>query len=182
MRLFEKVKDRNAVALTTLRLAVGLLFVIFGEYKVFGTSFIWHGGFELWINRFLQDGAAYPFFVPILRKLVLPHTVAIAIIVAYGEFMIGISLVSGFFVKSASAFGALYMLVLLLSSNFPGKQVPFWEYFGASLDHSVLLLCFLSFIIGRSAGYPFIGKLLPKSPKDGLAGIEEPLPTEKGKS
>lgn len=153
MNLFAGVRDRNSLALALLRIAVGFLFVIFGEYKVFGTTFTLHGGFEGWINRFLQDGAAYPFFVPILQTLVLPHAIPIAMVVAYGELGIGLSLVLGLLVRSASAFGAAYMLVLTFASNFPGNHAPFWEYFGVSLDHSVLLLCFLSFMIGRSDEY-----------------------------
>jgi hypothetical protein len=41
------------------------------------------------------------------------------------------------------------MLTLLFSSNYPGAGAPFWQYFGASLDHSVLALCLLAFLIGR---------------------------------
>jgi hypothetical protein len=43
-------------ALAGLRIAVGALFVIFGEYKVVGTQFTLGGGFQYWIGRFLQDG------------------------------------------------------------------------------------------------------------------------------
>jgi thiosulfate dehydrogenase [quinone] large subunit len=43
------------------------------------------------------------------------------------------------------------MLSLLFSSNYPGAQAPLWQYFGASLDHSVLGLCFAAFLIGDSA-------------------------------
>jgi thiosulfate dehydrogenase [quinone] large subunit len=42
------------------------------------------------------------------------------------------------------------MLSLLFSSNYPGAHAPLWQYFGASLDHSVLALCFFSFLIGNS--------------------------------
>jgi thiosulfate dehydrogenase [quinone] large subunit len=42
------------------------------------------------------------------------------------------------------------MITLLLSSNYPGAHVPLWQFFGASLDHSVLALCFLTFIFGAS--------------------------------
>lgn len=139
----------NARALAFLRIGVGVLFLIFGEYKVFGTQFTLHGGFQFWINRFLADGA-YPFLVPILRGLVLPHAKAIAFLVAYGELAIGIALFLGICVRPASFFGLLYMLTLLFSSNYPGAQAPFWEYFGASLDHSVLALCFLAFLIARA--------------------------------
>ena len=80
----------------------------------------------------------------------LTHATALAFLVAYGELAIGLSLVLGIGVRTASVFGFVYMLSLLFSSNYPGPHVPGWEYFGASLDHSVLALCFLAFLIGRS--------------------------------
>jgi thiosulfate dehydrogenase [quinone] large subunit len=144
-----KSKDRNAVALAVLRICVGLLFLIFAEYKTFGTQFTLHGGFQFWINRFLEDGA-YPFMKPVLKNFVLPHATPIAFLVAYGELAIGLSLVSGILVRSASFFGLIYMLSLLFSANYPGAGAPFWKYFGASLDHSVLALCFLTFLVGRA--------------------------------
>jgi len=138
--------DRNARALAILRICVGALFLIFGQYKVFGTEFTLHGGFQYWINRFLQDGA-YPLMKPILKNFVLAHPTPIAFLVAYGELAIGLSLVSGILVRVASFFGMLFMLSLLFSANYPGANAPFWQYFGASLDHSVLALCFLTFLI-----------------------------------
>ena len=150
MQWLHNVTDRNGLALAGLRIAVGGLFLIFGQYKVFGTQFTLHGGFQWWINRFLHDGAAYPFFIPVLEKIVLPHATLIAFIVAYGELAIGLALVLGIFVRAASAFGLVYMLALLFSSNYPGIQAPFWQYFGASLDHSVFALCFVAFMIGRT--------------------------------
>ena len=84
--------------------------------------------------------------VPVLQRIVLPHATLIAFLVAYGE----LAIVSGIWVRTASAFGLVYMLSLLFSANYPGAHVPLWQYFGASLDHSVLALCFLTFISGRS--------------------------------
>jgi len=150
MRLNDSAASRNALALAGLRIAVGCLFLIFGQYKVLGTKFTLGGGLQWWINRFLQGGAAYPFMVPVLQHIVLPHATAIAFLVAYGELAIGLALVLGICVRTASAFGLIYMLSLLFSSNYPGAHVPLWQYFGASLDHSVLALCFLTFIAGRS--------------------------------
>jgi uncharacterized membrane protein YphA (DoxX/SURF4 family) len=132
-----------------LRISIGALFLIFAPYKVFGTEFTLGGGFQFWINRFLGDGA-YPFMVPVLRNFVLPHATAIAFLTAYGELAIGLALVFGILVRPASACGAVYMLTLLFSSNYPGTQAPFWQYFGASLDHLVPALCFAAFIIGDS--------------------------------
>jgi uncharacterized membrane protein YphA (DoxX/SURF4 family) len=140
--------DRNAIALAALRISVGALFLIFGEYKVFGREFTLGGGFQLWINRFLLNGA-YPFMLPVLQKFVLPNATIIAFLVSYGEFAIGLALVFGVLVRPASVCGLIYMLTLLFSSNYPGPQAALWQYFGASLDHSVLALCFVAFILGE---------------------------------
>jgi len=123
---------------------VGVLFLIFGEYKVVGTQFTLGGGFQYWIGRFLQDGA-YPFMVPVLKNFVLPHATWIAFLVAYGELAIGMALVLGILVRPASICGLIYMLSLLFSANYPGPHAPFWQYLGASLDHLVLALCFAAF-------------------------------------
>ena len=140
----------NTNALAFLRIAVGVLFLIFAQYKVLGTQFTLHGGFQFWINRFLSGGA-YPFMIPVLRIFVLPHATPIAFLVAYGELAIAIALIFGIYVRPASACGLLYMLTLLVSSNYPGSGAALWQYFGASLDHSVLALCFITFLIGNSA-------------------------------
>ena len=141
---------RNALALALLRIGVGLLFFIFGQYKVFGTQFTLHGGFQFWINKFLTEGGAYPFMAPILRGFVLSHATPIAFLVAYGELAIGLALILGVLVRPASIAGLIFMLTLLFSSDYPGSGAAFWQYFGASLSHSVFALCFLVFILGRS--------------------------------
>lgn len=151
MSTSDTTAQRNTFVLAGLRIGVGCLFLIFAQYKVFGTQFALHGGFQWWINKFIQDGGAYPFMTRVLGGFVLPHATTIAFLVAYGELAIGLALVSGVCVRTASAFGLIYMLTLLFSSNFPGVDAPFWQYFGASLDHSVLAMCFAAFILGQSA-------------------------------
>jgi len=141
--------DRNALALAALRIAVGIFFLIFAEYKVFGTKFTLGGGFQWWISRFLE-GSAYPFMAPVLKNFVLPHGTAIAFLVAYGELAIGLALVLGVLVRVASAFGLLFMLTLLFASDYPGPHAAFWQYFGASLSHSIFACCFAAFLAGRS--------------------------------
>lgn len=136
----------SARALAILRISIGVLFLILAEYKVFGTAFTRGGGFQYWINSFLQAGA-YPFMVPVLKNFVLPHATAIAFLAAYGELAIGISLVVGRLVRAASLCGLVYMAALLFSSNYPGARAPLWQYFGASLNHLVLALCFAVFAI-----------------------------------
>jgi thiosulfate dehydrogenase [quinone] large subunit len=53
-------------------------------------------------------------------------------------------------VRPASIGGFIFMLTLLFSSDYPGAHAEFWQYFGASLSHSVFALCFLAFLLGRS--------------------------------
>src|SRR5580692_10851899 len=113
------IRDRNAAALAALRMSLGALFLIFAQYKVFGTGFTLGGGFQYWINRFLADGA-YPFMAPVLRQFVLPHATAIAFLVAYAELAIGLALVLGILVRPASIAGFIYMLTLMFSANYPG--------------------------------------------------------------
>jgi len=149
MQARRSATDLNSRALAALRIGVGILFLIFGEYKVFGTQFTLHGGFQFWINKFLEGGA-YPFMAPVLRGFVLAHATPIAFLVAYGELAIGIALVFGILVRPASAGGLIFMLTLLVSSDYPGAGAPFWQYFGASLSHSVFVLCFVAFLIGRA--------------------------------
>ena len=146
---------RNDVALAGLRVLLGAIFVIFGQYKVLGSGFTRGGGFQFWINGFLPD-RTYPFMVPVLKAFVLPHATAIAFVVAYGELAIGIALIVGVLVRTASTFGLIYMLLLLFSANYPvaadypGGQSAFWEYFGASSDHLFAVLCFATLIVGRA--------------------------------
>src|ERR1700758_4168191 len=116
--------NANAHALALLRIGVGVFFLIFGEYKVFGTQFTLHGGFQYWINRFLEGGV-YPFMASTLRGFVLAHATAIAFLVAYGELAIGVALILGILVRAASLCGLIFMLTLLFSSDYPGPTAAF---------------------------------------------------------
>jgi len=139
---------RNARALAVLRIGVGSFFLIFAQYKVLQTQFTLHGGLQFWINKFLSEGGAYPFMEPILRGFVLPHATPIAFLVAYGELAIGLALVLGALVRAASSAGLVFMLTLIFASDYPGGAAPVWQYFGASLSHSVFALCFVTFLLG----------------------------------
>lgn len=66
----QQKKDANAVALAVLRIAVGLFFAVFGQYKVFGSKFV-SSRFRDYVQGFIRDGA-YPFIVPVLRRILVP--------------------------------------------------------------------------------------------------------------
>ncbi|WP_158944894.1 DoxX family membrane protein [Granulicella sp. S190] len=141
-------EDQQSRALAFLRLSIGLLFFIFAEYKLTSTRFIW-GGMAQYIRQFIDQGS-YPFLRPFLKEIILPHAVFFGAIVSVSECLIAVSFLSGALVRWASAGGLTMMLLFLFSSNYPGPHAPLWEFFGASLDHSVLALCFITLLLSPS--------------------------------
>jgi thiosulfate dehydrogenase [quinone] large subunit len=142
------LKHPNTIAITVLRIVMGLFFTIFGEYKVFGTAFTLHGGFQNYIKGFLEGGA-YPVMIPVLRGILADFGTPMAFAVAYGEFLIGVSLLIGVWSRIASVFGFALMMAMWLSGGYPGPHAAFWMYWGASLNWSTFALCFLVLAIGR---------------------------------
>jgi uncharacterized membrane protein YphA (DoxX/SURF4 family) len=141
----------GAKTIAMVRIATGVIFLFFGEYKISGPQWA-YGGFEGWIHGFLNDGAPVGFYRSFLVQFVLVHPVLCARLVGWGEFAIGLSLVSGLFVRAASVGGAMEMISLALSTWFePGHGVRVWRYFGANADHIALLFLFAIFF-GTSAG------------------------------
>ncbi len=140
--------------ISVMRMATAIFFLLFGQYKVFGTGFA-HGGFQQYLQGFIQSGAV-SFFRLFLADLVLPHAVFFGYMVGVVELFIGLSLLLGLWVRPASVLGALYMLSLTLSTWWePGHGVPVWRYFGAELDHLPLLFLFIIFFVadaGREWG------------------------------
>ena len=135
----------NAIAF--LRISIGVLFLIFAEYKLAGTQFIWGEGIISWLTRVIHQGA-YPFMLPFLRGVALPHSVFFGTVVSLSELLIAISLISGIAVRASSFGGLMMMLVFLFSADYPGSTPAFWNYFGASLHHCALSVCFVSLMIG----------------------------------
>ena len=146
-------------SLAALRIGVGVFFLIFGQYKVFGTRFTLGGGFSGTITSWLGSGS-YPFMKPILSGFVLSHAMPIAFLVAYGELAIGLALVLGILTRTASACGLLFMLTMLFSSAYPGPKAAFWQYFGASLDQSVFAMCFATLLMAGPPRIWTVGSLL----------------------
>lgn len=149
----------------------GLLFSAVGQYKVFGTDFTMHGGFEQWIRSFIMQGA-YPWMKPILGEIILPHAQICAFLTAYGELMIGLGLVAGVLTRVASVFGIALMSLLWLSAGYPGPHSALWPYFGASLDWSVFVACFVAFLVGEpEARWSLTSRLLGKAKYLGNKGF-----------
>jgi thiosulfate dehydrogenase (quinone) large subunit len=143
----QRVNRANTQALALLRIGTGAFFTIFGEYKVFGAEFA-RSGFRQYVEEFVRTGA-YPFMIPVLRWILMHAATPMAIAVGYGEFLIGISLLTGFLSRVASIFGFALMLAMWLSGGYPGGHAAFWMYWGASLNWSVFAICFAVLAVGR---------------------------------
>jgi thiosulfate dehydrogenase [quinone] large subunit len=137
-----------------VRMGTTVFFILFGQYKLFGSGFA-HGGFQEYLHGYI-DSSAVSFYRPFLARLVLPHALFFGYVVGAVEMFIGISLLVGIWVRAASVLGALHMLNLTLATWWdPGHGVPLWRYFGAELDHLPLLFLFVIFFMsdaGREWG------------------------------
>ena len=60
-------------ALLVARVGVGIFFIVFGEYKVFGSEFA-RTGFTHYLEGFIQQ-TAVGFYRPVLNHVILPHVV-----------------------------------------------------------------------------------------------------------
>jgi len=147
------MSDANARrVLVLVRVVVGVIFLFFAEYKIVGSEFV-HGGFQRYIGTYVDQHQVVGWLRPILTRYVLPHPFVWARIVAWGELLIGISLVLGWWVRLSSLFGILYMLALTLATWFaPGHNGPYWRYLGNNLDHIPLLMLFVIFFVFRAGG------------------------------
>jgi thiosulfate dehydrogenase (quinone) large subunit len=140
--------------IAAVRIATAVFFILFGQYKLFGSGFA-HGGFQGYLRGYIGSSAV-SFYRPILAHLVLPHAVFLGYGVGALEMFIGVSLLLGIWVRPASVLGALHMLSLTLATWWElGHGVPVWRYFGAELDHLPLLFLFVIFFVsdaGRQWG------------------------------
>jgi uncharacterized membrane protein YphA (DoxX/SURF4 family) len=150
--LVEQESARVSMALGVARIVTGIFFLLFGEYKVFGGAFA-HQGFSHYLEGYIQQ-TAVSFYRPVLSHIVLPHVVFFGYLVGVVELFIGISLIFGIFVRTASMLGGLHMISLTLATWWePGHGAPLWQYFGAELDHLPLLLLFLVFYSAGPVGH-----------------------------
>jgi len=142
------MSDANARrVLALVRVAVGVMFLFFAEYKIVGSEFV-HGGFQKYVSTYVDQHQALSLVRPMLTGWVLPHPYLWARIVAWSELLIGISLVLGWLVRLSSLGGLVFMLTMAAASWYePGHGAPIWRYFGAHLDNIPLAMLFLIFLV-----------------------------------
>lgn len=132
-----------------VRIALGVIFLFFGEYKVFEPQFA-HGGIQKWIGGFLQGDMVVHWYRPFLENVVMPHATFFGYLFGTGELLVGAALVTGVWVRPAAVGGIFMMLNLLLSEWIGvGPNARIWQYFGAQLDHICPLMIFLILLAER---------------------------------
>lgn len=142
--------DTSAKTLAAVRIATGVVFLFFGEYKLADSTFARTTFPQQWLHEFISQGAV-GFYAGFLQNFVLPHHVFFGYAVGLVEAFIGISLVLGLWVRIASVFGVLHMINLVFATWWgAGHGVPAWRYLGAELDHLPLLFLFLIFFTARA--------------------------------
>ncbi len=132
----------SSATMAGARIAVGLMFLMFAQYKLLHTDFA-REGYQKWVTGFVQE-SSLSFYKPFLRET-LVHPKLWAYATGVVELLIGLSMVVGYAVRPFSLVGALYMLNLTFATwNLPAGT-PSWRYIGNELDHIPLLLLFLIF-------------------------------------
>ncbi|HWZ44249.1 MAG TPA: DoxX family membrane protein [Candidatus Saccharimonadales bacterium] len=135
-------------AMALARIAIGVMFLFFAQYKIFHTEFA-HGGYAKYVGSYVNESAV-GFYKPFLR-LTLQHQVLSGYAVGVAELLIGLSMVAGFAVRPFSLLGALFMLNLTLCTWW---RVPhgadYWKFLGNELDNIPLMLLFIVFFVHRA--------------------------------
>jgi uncharacterized membrane protein YphA (DoxX/SURF4 family) len=137
----------SSLTMSVARIAVGIMFLMFAQYKLLHRDFA-HGGYQKYVSGWL-DATSVGFYKPFLRAT-LHYPVASGYAVGVAELLIGISMVLGFAVRPFSVLGALFMLNLALATWVLPAGTPAWKYLGNQLDNIPMLLLFLLFFAHRA--------------------------------
>ena len=141
-----KTHSVSVLYLLPLRLAVGLSFLITGQAKV--ASGNWGAAYATSLTEFINSNIenAFAFYRPFLESVVIPHAGKFAVLVAWGELLVGFSIFLGLFTRFGASVGIFIVLNYLLTTGI-GSWLPSLEvmYLGAMVT---LLIC----SAGRSIG------------------------------
>ena len=112
-----KTHSVPVILLLPLRLSVGLAFLISGQSKIAAGS--WGAGYATKFSELLTFNleSAYSFYRPFLESVVIPHVSLFAVLVAWGETLVGISIFIGLFTRFGAAVGIFLALNFAFASG-----------------------------------------------------------------
>jgi thiosulfate dehydrogenase (quinone) large subunit len=144
MSVAMKSGSASSGAMAIARIAVGVMFIMFAQYKLLHRDFA-HGGFQHYVSGWVEESAV-SFYKPFLR-VTLKYPVVFGYAAGVAEMLLGISMVLGFAVRPFSVLGALFMLNITLATwNLPAGT-PAWRYLGNQLENIPLMLLFILFFV-----------------------------------
>ncbi|HLW55567.1 MAG TPA: DoxX family protein [Candidatus Angelobacter sp.] len=145
----KKGPEASSAAMAVARVAVGVMFIMFAQYKLLNRDFA-HGGYEKYVGGWVQESAV-SFYKPFLRAT-LHYPTASGYAVGVAEMLIGLSMVLGLFVRPVAIVGALFMLNIALSTwNLPPGTAA-WRYLGNQLENIPLMFLFIIFYVHGAGG------------------------------
>jgi thiosulfate dehydrogenase [quinone] large subunit len=141
-----KTHSISVLCLLPLRLSVGVAFLVAGQGKIAAGN--WGAAYESALYDFVLSNLenAFSFYRPFLESAVIPHVGKFAVLVAWGEILVGVSIFLGLFTR----FGAGVGIFLVLNYTFAlgiGIWVPGLE--------SMLIWSLFAFMVcsaGRGMG------------------------------
>jgi thiosulfate dehydrogenase [quinone] large subunit len=91
-------------------LSIGLAFLIAGQQKIAAGN--WGAAYETNLSQFVNANIenAYSFYRPFLESFVLPNAGTYAVLVAWGELLVGVSIFLGLFTRFGAAIGIFIVL------------------------------------------------------------------------
>ena len=100
----------SVLLLLPLRLTIGLSFLVAGQQKVAAGN--WGAAYETSLHDFVVSNLdnAYSFYRPFLESVVMPNAGKFAVLVAWGELLVGVSVFLGLFTRFGAAVG-IFMVV-----------------------------------------------------------------------
>lgn len=109
-----KNHEVSVLYLLPLRLSVGFSFLFAGGNKI--STGNWGAAYESSVYDFASSNLeiAYAFYRPFLESVVMPNAAKFAVLVAWGELLIGVSIFIGLFTR----FGAILGIFLVLNYTF----------------------------------------------------------------
>jgi len=129
-----KAHSVSVLCLLPLRLSVGVAFLVAGQGKIAAGN--WGAAYESTLLEFVSSNLenAYAFYRPFLESVVIPHVGKFAVLVAWGEILVGVSIFLGLFTRFGAAVGIFmvlnYTFVLGVGVWVPGlESLYIWSLF-----------------------------------------------------
>ena len=129
-----KLHSFPLIYLLPLRLSVGLSFMISGQQKL--SMGDWGAAYATNLYDFVLFNLdnAYSIYQPFLESVVIPNVTEFAVLVSWGELLMGLSLFLGLFTRLGAAIGIFLVLNYTLAVGrelwLPGMEVAYiWALF-----------------------------------------------------